>query len=93
MTATPQDHKSKTYTFEVDGVEHTIPSFNSLPVGAIRKARKAKDETDQAFTIIETVMGEDSPALAALDTLDGAEFQAWLEGWTQGAALGESSDS
>lgn len=84
---------SKTYTFQHDGVEYTIPSFNALPMGAIRKARKAKDESDQAFTILEAVMPEDSPALNAIDTMDAAAFNSWLEGWTSGAPVGESSGS
>ena len=83
----------KTYTFTHDDKTYSIPAFVSLPMGAIRKARKAKDEADQAFTILEIVMGEDSPELAAVDLMDGEEFQAWFEGWTQGAPVGESSDS
>lgn len=84
---------SKTYTFEHNGEKFTIPAFGALPMGAIRKARKAKDEADQAFTIIEAVMGEDSPALTALDSMSAAEFNTWLEGWTQGGSVGESVNS
>ncbi len=84
---------SKTYTFEHDGKKYTVPAFNALPMGAIRKARKAKDEADQVFTIIEIMLGEDSPELAALDGMDSTEFQAFMAGWTQGAPLGESSSS
>ena len=83
----------KTYTFEHKGKKHTIPAFNALPMGAIRKARKAKDEADQAFTILEAVMPEDSPELAAVDSMAAEEFNAWLEGWTQGASVGESVSS
>jgi hypothetical protein len=83
----------KTYTFEHKGKSFTIPSFNALPMGAIRKARKAKDEADQAFTILEAVMPEDSPELAAVDSMAAAEFNAWLEGWTQGSSVGESVSS
>lgn len=92
MTA-PQDHKSKTYTFTHDGKTYSIPSFASLPMGVLRKSRKAKDESDQAFMIIETVMGEDSPELAAVDSMDATAFGEWLQGWTQGATVGESSGS
>lgn len=84
---------SKTYTFTQNGETHTIPTLAAMPVGAIRKARKAKDETDQVFTILESTIGEDSPALAAIDTMDGAQFEAFMTGWTQGAPLGEPSDS
>lgn len=84
---------SKTYTFEHAGKKFTIPAFNALPMGAIRKARKAKDEADQAFTILESVMPEGSPELAAIDSMVGSEFNTWLEGWTQGAPVGESVSS
>lgn len=84
---------SKTYTFEFKGESYTIPAFNDLPMGAIRKARKAKDESDQAFTIIESVMGEGTPALEALDQMNPEEFNTWLSGWTQGAPVGESVGS
>lgn len=93
MTATPQDHKSKTFTFTYEGQTHTIPSFNALPMGAIRRARKCTDEVDQAFTILEIVVGEDSPALVALDKMDSEAFNEWFGSWTQGAPLGESSGS
>lgn len=84
---------SKTYKFTHNGKSYEIPAFDALPMGALRKARNAKDDADQAFTIIETVMGVDSAELAAIDTMTASEFQAWLEGWTQGAPLGESSSS
>ena len=81
------------YTFEHKGKKYTVPAFTDVPVGAIRKARKEKDETGQAFAIMEEVLGEDSPALKAVDTMSATEFSTWLEGWTQGAPLGESSSS
>lgn len=83
----------KTYTFDYEGKTYTIPAFSALPVGAVRKARKAKDEADQAFTILEIVLGEDSPELAVVDSMDAEAFEKFLAGWTQGAPLGESSDS
>lgn len=84
---------ANTFEFEHKGKKFSVPAFGSLPMGAIRKARKAKDDADQAFTIIEVVMGEDSAELAALDEMNAAEFQAFLEGWTQGAPLPESPSS
>jgi hypothetical protein len=81
------------YTFEHKNKKYKIPAFTQVPVGAIRKARKEKDEVGQAFSIMESMLGEDSPALMAVDTMNGEEFAAWLEGWTQGAPLGESLDS
>lgn len=93
MTAKPQDHKSKTFSFTHDGETFEIPSFSSLPMGALRRARKGKDALDQAFIILEMTIGEDSPALAAIDKMDADDFNVWFEEWTQGAAVGESSSS
>lgn len=84
---------SKTYKFTHNGKNYEIPAFSALPMGALRKARNAKDDADTAFTIIEFVMGEGSEPLEALDSMTVTEFQAWLEGWTQGAPLGEASSS
>ncbi|HLP97654.1 MAG TPA: hypothetical protein VK149_04335 [Sideroxyarcus sp.] len=84
---------AKKYTFTHNGDKFEIPSFSALPVGVIRKARRAKDEADQAFTILETVMGEDSPELAAVDSMTTEEFQAFIKGWTEGASVGESVSS
>lgn len=78
------------YTFTHANTDYTIPSFDELSVGVIRKARKAKDDADQAFTILENVMGEDSAELAAVDSMTSAEFQSFIEGWTQGSSVGES---
>lgn len=88
MTATPT-----TYTFEHRGKKFTIPAIAALPVGVTRKARKAKDDVDQVFILLEATMGEDSKELAAVDSMNADEFNAFLEGWTQGAAVGESSSS
>jgi len=84
---------AKVYKFQHDGKSYSVPAFSALPMGALRKARKAKDEADQAFTIIEFVMGEDSKELAVIDSMTLTEFQEFMEGWTQGAPLGESVSS
>lgn len=81
---------SKTFTFAHNGKDFTIPAFTALPVGVIRRARKGKDDADTAFIILETVMGEDSPELAAVDSMDQEEFGKFLEAWTQGAGVGEA---
>lgn len=83
----------KTYSFEHAGKKFKIPAFNDLPIGVIRKARRSTDEVDQAFTILETIMGEDSPELNAVDSMNMEEFQEFIAGWTQGASVGESSSS
>jgi hypothetical protein len=90
MTAKPEDHKSKTFTFTHEGTEFTIPAFASLPIGVVRKSRKASDDGDRAFIILETVLGEDSPELNAVDSMDADQFNDFLKGWTQGASVGEA---
>jgi hypothetical protein len=81
------------YKFQHNGKKYSIPAFGNLPIGALRAARKATDDSDKAFVIIEYLLGEDSPEIKAIDTMNAAEFTDWLEGWTQGAQLGESSSS
>ena len=81
-----------TFDFEVDGVTYSIPAFNKLPIGAVRKARKAKDDADMAFTLIEIAVGE-GKELDALDSMDSEQFSEFLQGWTQGAGVGEASSS
>jgi hypothetical protein len=96
MTATPQDHKSpaaKTFTFSHNGEDFTIPAIADLPVGVMRKARKAADQGDAVFMMLEAVLDEGSPALAALDDMKADEFSLFLEGWSGKAPLGESFDS
>jgi hypothetical protein len=80
---------SETYTFTHKGKTHTIPSVKSMPIGVMRKASKADSEFSQAFIILEQVCGEDSPELAAIDTMLADEFANFVKGWTQGAPLGE----
>lgn len=81
------------YEFTHDGKKYSIPAFSALPMGAVRKARNAKNESDQVFIILESVMPEDSAELAAIDSMDATEFSKWLDGWTQGASVGESVSS
>jgi pyruvate dehydrogenase complex dehydrogenase (E1) component len=82
-----------TYDFEYNGQTYSVPSFDQIPTGALRKARKADDEMDKAFTILEEALGVDSPVLAVVDSMTVSDFATWLEGWTAGVRLGESSDS
>lgn len=88
-----KDHKSKTYEFTVGGKEYTIPAFSSLPAGALRRARKADDDLDKAFTILEYTLGLDSKELTAVDAMTVDEFGEFVKGWTDGVSVGESLDS
>jgi|AntRauMFilla1563_2_1112583.scaffolds.fasta_scaffold01876_7 hypothetical protein len=80
---------AKTYTFKQNGKKHSIPLLSDVPMGAIRKARKAVDDGDRAFIILESFLVEGSPALDAIDQMNATEFKEFLEGWTQGGTLGE----
>jgi hypothetical protein len=84
---------AKVYTFQHAGKSYSIPNFDQLPMGVVRKARQGSDDLDKAFIIIEALMGEGSKELAAMDSMTPKEFESFLTGWTQGAPLGESSDS
>jgi hypothetical protein len=86
------------YKFEHNGNTYEVPPFSSAPAGVLRRARKAADEMDKAFTILEGIIGEDSPAFAAIDSMSLDEFGAWLQGWigatgSSPVSLGESSGS
>ena len=79
-----------TFEFSHNGDSFTIPAFTALPMGVVRKARKGKDDADIVFLIMETVMGEDSAELAAIDSMTQSEFKTFIESWTQGAGVGEA---
>lgn len=78
------------YKIEHNGKTVELPDFKNMPVGVIRKARKL-DQEEQMWFIIETVL--DEKQLAVIDSLDIGEFNELMNGWTQGAPLGESSQS
>lgn len=84
---------SKTFDFTANGKKFSIPVFSELPMGVLRKSRHAADEMDKVFTIIEDVMGTDSPELAAIDSMNATEFASFLADWTGGVPVGESSSS
>ena len=81
------------YKFEIDGTEYEIPQFADLPLGALRKARKAQDELDATFELLEGTLGAESAVMAALDGLTISKFKTWFDGWAGGSTLGESSGS
>lgn len=84
---------NKTFDFTADGKKFSIPAFSELPMGVLRKSRHATDEMDKVFTIVEDVMGENSPELKAIDSMSATEFADFLKDWTGGAPVGESSSS
>jgi hypothetical protein len=78
------------YVVEHKGKKATLPSFDQLPVGAIRKARNMEPD-DQIWFILESVL--DAKGMAIIDSMNMAEFTKTIQGWTQGAPLGESLQS
>lgn len=81
------------YTFTIEGTEYTIPAFKSIPVGVIARTRNITDEADKVFTMLETLLKNDSDTLDALYTLSGDEFGERMQGWLGEATLGEASGS
>lgn len=71
-----------------DGTEITLPRFDSVKPGVIRKIRKLSD-VDQFFTVLETLADEET--LRIIDDLDQSEFQEFQEAWFRhsGVDLGE----
>lgn len=78
------------YVIEHDKKKITLPDFKSLPVGVIRKARKIDPDEAIWFVLEEILSPED---LAVVDSMAISEFTEAMNGWTQGAPLGESSQS
>jgi len=78
------------YTIEHKGKKITLPAFTNLPVGVIRKARKMEAD-EQMWFMLETVL--DEKGMAVIDSMSLSEFTEAMNGWTQGAPLGESLQS
>ena len=78
------------YTIEHNGKKVELPDFKELPVGLVRKSRKLADE-EQSWFILESLLNEKQ--LAVIDEMSVTEFAQAMNGWTQGASLGESSQS
>lgn len=78
------------YTIEHNNKKVVLPTFTNLPVGVIRKARKMEAD-EQMWFMLESVL--DDKAMAVIDTMSLSEFTEAMNGWTQGAPLGESLQS
>ena len=75
-----------------DGQDITLPRFENVPVGVIRKTRRLSD-VDQVFTILEELIAPED--LERIDKLDRDGFNDLVKAWRAGSAvtLGESSAS
>lgn len=97
--AQPQDFKKAladfpdTVTIPTSKGNLVLPHFAKIPGGALRKARKHEEKIDQFYTLIEIALGDPSPELDFVDSLNLAEQGEVFQKWSQGAALGESSSS
>lgn len=78
------------FTVEYEKKKVTLPDFKSLPVGVIRKARKIDPDEAIWFVLEEILTAEE---LAVIDSMPISNFTEAMNGWTQGAPLGESSQS
>ena len=78
------------YVIEHKGKKATLPPFSNLPVGALRKARNMEPD-EQIWFILETIL--DAKGMAVIDAMNLSEFTEAMNGWTQGAPLGESLQS
>jgi len=78
------------YTIEHNNKKVVLPTFTNLPVGVIRKARKMEAD-EQMWFMLESVL--DDKGMAVIDTMSLSEFTEAMNGWTQGAPLGESLQS
>jgi len=72
-----------TYTLE-DGSTITLPPFNSVKPGLIRKIRKLSD-VDQFFTVLETLADEDT--IVKIDDMDHDEFEDFQKEWFRHAGV------
>lgn len=81
---------SEEFEYELESGETiTLPRFDSVKPGVIRRIRKLS-EIDQFFTVLETLADDDT--IKIIDDLDNAEFQALQLAWFKhaGVNLGES---
>lgn len=87
-TVTP-DATSDDFTYTLaDGSTITVPPFNSVKPGLVRKIRKLS-EVDQFFTVLETLADEDT--IAVIDDMTHDEFEDFQAEWFKhaGVDLGE----
>lgn len=79
------------FVYPVGDLEIRLPSLSYLPPGLVRKVRRLSD-IDAMYTLIETVLGEDSAEQAALDDMDADAYAAFLDAWREhsGVSLGKS---
>lgn len=77
------------YEYTTDsGVTITLPGFNTVKPGVVRKIRKL-GEVDQFFTVLETLATTETVEI--IDEFEADEFDRFQRGWYKhaGVDLGE----
>jgi hypothetical protein len=94
VTETPAVNREDFVFTTEAGDTITMPSFATLKPGTIRKARKATDNLDQMFILIENMVPDDE-TLDILDDLEADEFATFFQEWAEavGVTSGESTAS
>lgn len=80
------------FEYTVGRKKITLPSMTWLKPGLIRKIRKLNG-TDRLYTLLEEILGEDSPEMKIVDDMDPDAFADMCKAWndhSQGVGLGES---
>jgi hypothetical protein len=79
--------KQNKFEFDIDGVTYSVPLIKFLPIGVVEKFG------DDGLTGILSAF--DGAAAKAVRTLDGEQFEALSNAWTEasGVDTGESSAS
>lgn len=77
------------FHYEYCGKKFTLPKFDQLPFGVIRKLRKLPDE-EQFFQMFE--LSADEKALAVIDQMGMKDIEKLVEAWQKDAGVtqGES---
>jgi hypothetical protein len=85
--STPVEKTDFTYTLE-DGSTISLPAFNSVKPGLIRRIRKLSD-VDQFFTVLEELADEDT--IVKIDDMDHETFEDFQKEWFKhsGVDVGE----
>lgn len=77
------------FHYEFGGKKLTLPKFDQIPFGVIRKMRKESAE-EQMFLMFEQLA--DDKALEVIDEMPTAEIEKLVEAWQKdgGVTKGES---
>jgi hypothetical protein len=81
---------AETFGFEIHGKKYTIPTYQNIPMRALRRALEEEDRIKQSFIIIENTVKEQK-TLDAIEDMTVAEFVAFIEAWSSNdeASLGD----